>query len=65
MIRPLKQETLDIPHIVIELIMLPRDIESCFCTTHGDTERGAVNRQDLITFTLPWLAVEAFSNIDA
>jgi hypothetical protein len=36
MIRPLKQGTLDIPHVVIELIMPPRDVESRFRAIHGN-----------------------------
>lgn len=51
-------------HVVIELIMFPRDAESRFCAIHSDTEYDAVNRQDPMACALPRLVIEALCNID-
>jgi len=52
LLRLLKQEALYLPHVVIELIMLPRDVESRLRAVYGDTKSGTVNRPDLIAPTL-------------
>ena len=57
MFRILKAEIRDIRHVMFELIMLPRDVESRFCTTHSDAEYSAVNWRD---FTVGGLISERF-----
>ena len=51
-LRLLKCETLNFLHVVIELIMLPQDIESCLRAAHGDAECGTVNRLNLIALVM-------------
>jgi len=63
-LRILKVESLDLLHIIVQLVMLPRDIESCLSTTHRDAERCAINGLDLIALTLSQLLVQALDHVN-
>ncbi len=60
----LKQEAPDSLHVVNQLTMLPRNVQSGLCAVHGDTERSTVDGPDLIALAIPQLAVKTFGNVD-
>ena len=60
----LQQETLDIRHVVVQLVVLPRDVESCLSAIRGDAKRGTVDQTNLVNRKVLQTAIEGFSNLD-
>lgn len=60
----LQQETLDIRHVVVQLDMLPRDVELRLDTAHGDGKCGAVNKLVVSALGFPQMVIETLGNVD-